>query len=151
LDRIDADVEQLELVNHLLAAGSTRFGPRFVRELNRALVDGGGAEVQPIPILQIGASEDVGQMAAALVHSPRFRRRCSGLVQRAFAGLAEGEAANEADLLSYVLFDGTFTGELIALGRQDARRRHDEIVAFFRAELEHRAPLHLTSVEATDR
>ena len=50
------------------------------------------------------------------------------------------EAANEADLLSYLLFDGAFANELIALGRRDARRRHDEIVAFFRAQMEVPAP-----------
>jgi NTE family protein len=136
LDRIDADVEQLELVNRLLAAGEQRFGPKFVREINEALTAGGSAEVWPIPLLQISASEDIGKLAATFVRTPRFRKRCSGLLERAFSRLAEGEAANEADLLSYLLFDGAFAAELIALGRRDARRRHDEIVEFFRAETE---------------
>jgi len=139
LDRIDADVEQLELVNRLLAAGEKRFGPKFIREINRALVEGGATEVRPIPLLQISASEDIGKLAAAFVRSPRFSRRCSGLLERVFARLAEGEAANEADLLSYLLFDGAFTSELIALGRRDARRRHGEILEFFRTQAEERA------------
>jgi NTE family protein len=135
LDRIDADVEQHELVNRLLAAGEKRFGPGFVRELNGTLVQMGGAEVRPLPLLQISASEDIGKLAAAFVRTPRFRRRCSTLLDHAFSRLADGEAANEADLLSYLLFDGAFAGELIALGRRDARQRHDEIAEFFRAQL----------------
>ena len=32
---------------------------------------------------------------------------------------------------SYVLFDGEFAQELIALGRRDAERQHNEILEFF--------------------
>ena len=45
--------------------------------------------------------------------------------------LSEPESRNEADLLSYLLFDGTFCGQLIELGRADARARHEELCAFF--------------------
>lgn len=38
----------------------------------------------------------------------------------------------EADLLSFVLFDGDFADELISLGRHDAEDRADEIIAFFK-------------------
>ena len=47
--------------------------------------------------------------------------------------IAEGE--KEADLLSYVLFDGPFAGRLIEIGRADARARHDELVGFFARRL----------------
>jgi NTE family protein len=135
LDRIDADVEQHQLINRLLLAGERRFGPGFVRELNGALAQMGATEVRPLPLLQISASEDIGKLAAGFVRTPRFRRRCSTLLDHAFARLADGEAANEADLLSYLLFDGAFAGELIALGRRDARQRHDEIAEFFRSQV----------------
>jgi hypothetical protein len=39
-----------------------------------------------------------------------------------------GTPANEADLLSYLFFDRRFTQPLIELGREDARRREDDIV-----------------------
>ncbi len=41
--------------------------------------------------------------------------------------LAEPDSRNEADLLSYLLFDGTFAGQLIEVGRADARARHEEL------------------------
>ena len=45
--------------------------------------------------------------------------------------MAEAEGSTQADLLSYLLFDGDFARELIALGRRDARRQHEELCAFF--------------------
>ena len=41
-----------------------------------------------------------------------------------------GEGATAADLASYLLFDGGYAQELIALGRRDARESSDEIEAF---------------------
>lgn len=39
----------------------------------------------------------------------------------------------EADFMSFILFDGQFAGELIELGRTDARTREAEILRFFAA------------------
>jgi NTE family protein len=47
------------------------------------------------------------------------------------AGAAALGATRSGDLLSYLLFDGGFASELIALGRSDAQRMHDELCAFF--------------------
>ena len=41
------------------------------------------------------------------------------------------ENESEADLLSYLLFDGEFAAQLIELGRQDARAQHQELCQFF--------------------
>ena len=40
----------------------------------------------------------------------------------------------EADLLSYLLFDGEFLGPLAELGYRDARSRESEFAAFFSDE-----------------
>jgi NTE family protein len=45
--------------------------------------------------------------------------------------MAEAEGRSQADFLSYLLFDGEYARELIALGRRDARRQHEELCAFF--------------------
>jgi NTE family protein len=72
-------------------------------------------------------------MAAEYVRSPEFSKRVHGLMGRALRRIAEGE--QEADLLSYILFDGPFAGRLIEIGRSDARARHDELVTFFARRL----------------
>ena len=41
------------------------------------------------------------------------------------------ESTFESDLLSYLLFDGEFAAQLIALGRKDAQARHQEFCKFF--------------------
>jgi NTE family protein len=38
---------------------------------------------------------------------------------------------DEADLASYLLFDGLFCRQLIEMGRADAHARRDEILKFF--------------------
>jgi NTE family protein len=79
----------------------------------------------------VRASRDIGLMAAEFVRRPAFAARVPGVTGRLMRRLAEPESRSEADLLSYLLFDGDFAGELIDLGRADAKARHEEICAFF--------------------
>ena len=44
---------------------------------------------------------------------------------------SEGDGFRESDFLSYLLFDGGYTGRLLDLGYEDARAKHDKLVAFF--------------------
>jgi NTE family protein len=139
LDRVDGDIDRLELINRVLAAGERQFGPSFLSKINGDLGAEGAAPVNPISLLHIQSSEDLGKLSAAYVRSRRFRGRRRSVVEHVLARLAERETANEADLLSYLLFDGPFARELIDLGRLDARQRHDEIATFFRTIIESRA------------
>jgi NTE family protein len=73
-------------------------------------------------------SQDIGRLAAEC-----FRKHGAGslgtlpslLARLALRGVPE----DEADLLSYIFFDRRFTADLVALGREDARRQENEIVA----------------------
>ena len=129
LDRIENDIHRLEKLNAILAAGERRFGPGFGAELNDELDRRGQSALRPLDVVYIRASQDIGVLAAEYVRSPLFAKRIRGLVGRGVRRL--GESENEADMLSYVLFDGPFAGMLIEMGRSDARARHDELVAFF--------------------
>ena len=40
--------------------------------------------------------------------------------------------ASEADLLSYILFDGNYSAELVRMGYEDARARHEELANFLK-------------------
>lgn len=133
LDRIDNDLARLEGINGILDAGRRRFGDTFVDELNRELGHPAGWGIRPMRSMLIRASQDVGRLCAEFVRSPAFHGKVGGMLGRAMRRLAEGDEKNEADLLSYVLFDGEFAGQLIELGRIDARARHDELCRFFEA------------------
>ena len=44
--------------------------------------------------------------------------------------LATARGADEADLLSYILFDGHYAAEVARLGYEDGRLHHDELAKF---------------------
>jgi NTE family protein len=134
LDRIENDIRRLEKLNAVLAAGERRYGPEFGATLNEELGRGGESALRPLDVVYIRASEDIGVLAADFVRSPEFARRVPGLIGRGLRRIGEGE--NEADLLSYVLFDGAFAGRLIEIGMADARARHDELATFFAKRLQ---------------
>ncbi len=73
-------------------------------------------------------------IASEYVRSAGFAKRERGLVGRAVRRL--GETEGEADMLSYVLFDGPFSKMLIEMGWSDAKARHEELAAFFAKRLE---------------
>jgi NTE family protein len=127
LDRIDNDIERVHKLNMILEAGTQHWGPSFVDELNRAL--GRRSKVRPLDVVHVRASEDIGVVAAQYVQSPEFAKRAGGWIARVLRRIGEG--AEEADLLSYVLFDGGWSSLLIEMGRRDARKQHDELAAFF--------------------
>lgn len=132
LDRIDTDLARLDTINRILDAGTRYAGPGFVDGLNRELGFAEGQGLRPMDALLVRASQDIGKLAAEHVREPAFAR-VSGMARRVMRRLAEPDSRNEADLLSYLLFDGAFAGKLIELGRADARARHEALCAFFAA------------------
>ena len=129
LDRIENDIDRLRRLNAVLEAGTRRFGPGFQDGLNEELRAMGVGGLRPLDVVYIRASQDIGVMAAEYVRSPVFAKRVRGLLGRALRRIADGE--READLLSYVLFDGEFCGRLLEVGRADARANHDELVRLY--------------------
>jgi NTE family protein len=49
---------------------------------------------------------------------------------RKLLGLLDSGISDEADLASYLLFDGAFARRLIDLGRADAEAQRDQLAAF---------------------
>jgi NTE family protein len=130
LDRVDDDLDRLTLVNDLLAAGQRAFGDGFAERLNRELAAKTGRVVTPLRTALVRPSESLGRLAADHVRSRVFRER-KGAVAAAFARLVEAEGEHEADLVSYLLFDGAFARDLIELGHADARAARDALAALF--------------------
>jgi NTE family protein len=59
-------------------------------------------------------------------HQPKLAR----MMGRAMLRLLEVGEGRDADLASYLLFDGDFARILIDLGRQDAMRNADKLAEF---------------------
>ena len=109
-DGLSIDLERLRQVNELLiAGGTTKPGHR------------------PIDVLVISPSID--PVALARKHVDRMPRSI-----RMLLGAIGALEARGGLLLSYLLFDSSYTQELMQLGQADARARKSEILAFLRAE-----------------
>ena len=135
LDRIDNDLDRLKRINAILDAGTHRFGPTFLEAVNAELGHGDASSgVRSLSVVHVRASEDIGRLAATYVRSPDFLRRAPGMVGALLRRIGEWDSEGEADLLSYLLFDGDFASHLIDLGRKDAKSRHEELCAFFMRE-----------------
>jgi NTE family protein len=130
-DRVDDDLERLGLVNQFLEAGVRAFGADFLGRLNQEMRAAGGRAVGPVRAVLVRPSQSLGQLAAEHVRGARFRARVGRAAGALFGRLADGESEYEADLLSYLLFDGVFAASLMELGRADARSQADELRALF--------------------
>jgi NTE family protein len=127
VDRTEVDLIRLEQLSAVLRAGRRRFGPTFEAELNAELTRDHHAPLHEVATLRIGPSRDLGGLAAEYATSPELARRERGVVAHVMRCLAEAGPTRAGDLLSYLLFDGGFAAELVALGRADARRMHDAL------------------------
>jgi NTE family protein len=75
--------------------------------------------------LALSPSEDLAMVAQ------RFAHRMPRLLRYVMDGLGTPDAQS-ADLMSYLLFDASYTRALIQIGYRDAGERVDEIEAFVR-------------------
>jgi NTE family protein len=130
-DRVEVDLARLEHTNAILRAGRHRFGPSFERELNLELARENQNELHEIAALCIEPSRDIGVIAADYVRSRTFEQRAAGPAAFVLRWLADGDPERAGDLLGYLMFDGGFTGQLVELGRTDARAHHEELCALF--------------------
>lgn len=135
LDRTDEDLHRLRRFNAILEAGTRAYGPEFEVVLNSAFKPSRPHPMQWIRNLLVHPSEDLGRLAAEYARSAEFKKRASGLVGAVVRRLAESEA-KQADLVSYLLFDGGFAAQLVELGHRDAKAMREEWLRFYSPEPE---------------
>ncbi|MGH8810126.1 MAG: patatin-like phospholipase family protein, partial [Noviherbaspirillum sp.] len=110
LDSLAVDIERMNRINLTLS---------MLTEEQKARTP-----LRPIQMLTIAPSERLDEIASRHVHSlPRPVRMLLG-------GIGATEVRGAA-LASYLLFEASFTCELIQLGEQDACARRADVLAFF--------------------
>jgi NTE family protein len=138
LDHVQSDYEVLTRVNRMIEDGEAVYGHDFLGRVNKEVQSRGDIPYRRVSALVVRPSEDIGRLAASYVRSGALRQG-GGLTRRLLSMLDVGEAT-EADLASYLLFDGAFARKLIELGRADAEARRHDIADFFGSAAEDGAP-----------
>ncbi|HEX8697944.1 MAG TPA: patatin-like phospholipase family protein [Myxococcaceae bacterium] len=133
-DRTDQDLGRLRRLNAILEAGTTAYGPGFAETMSAALYPHRSQPVRYVRELLVRPSRDLGELAAEYVRTTEFRRSSNGLAHKTILKLVERGAPREADLASYLMFDGGFADILIDLGRRDARARRAQWQRFWSEE-----------------
>ncbi len=130
LDHADYDLDRLRHINSIIEAGVRAYGEDFVTRMNGEMT--GHAPLRYVHTMLLRPSVDIGKIA--MDHARRAAPRLGGLARSTLMRLGRAESKREADLLSYLFFDGDYAAELIALGHEDARKLEGEFAAFFNAE-----------------
>jgi NTE family protein len=130
LDHTDYDLDRMERLNAILAAGERAFGSHFTEMLSDELIKLRGAPIRPLRAARIRPSIDIGALASDFVSQGRIDVR-GRVARRLVNRMAQGEARRESDLLSYLMFDGNFAAALIDLGYADAARSEEELGQLF--------------------
>ena len=129
LDHVNTDLLEVQRINDFLRDGVRAYGPEFVDRINDAAKARGAlAKRRLLSSMVLRPSVDIGQVASDYLASNRVRFGKS--LGRAFISMLDVGAGAEADLASYLLFDGGFAQTLIEMGRRDAHAKRDEIEAF---------------------
>ncbi len=130
LDRVEYDLDRMRLFNDILRNGVEAFGDGFLERINEPIVAHRGRPYRIVDSLFIRPSADLGVEAAECLRS-QLRSATGGYLRRSILRYLADSDVSEADVLSYLYFDGCYAARLMEMGRRDAAAVDDELVEFF--------------------
>lgn len=132
LDPIDRDLQVLERLNRMHEVLEEELAPDALKRVDRVLEADRGLPYRRVRTLVFRPSQDIGVLALEHLRAHRSRlSRPGSTATILLENLAALGSRVDADVLSFLLFDGRFARTLIELGRHDVRERAAEVEEFF--------------------
>ena len=129
LDHVDVDLELLTRLNNVIRDGTKQYGPGFLEAMSEEAHKRNAPAYRLVNAFTLRPTEDMGKLASD--HVRRGKLMGNPFLTRRLLNALDIGVGDEADLASYLLFDGHFARQLIEMGRADAHAHRDEILAFF--------------------
>ncbi len=130
LDHVDTDLSRMRHLNEVLRRVRDHAGAEALRHVNEGVTKDRGQPYKVVDELVLRPSEDLGVLAGKTA-TGRSRGRRSNALRLLLRALSFGEDPLEADFLSYLYFDSSYTRKLVALGFEDAQRQESALARFF--------------------
>lgn len=130
-DKTEYDLQRLERFNRLIEAGIAAYGEGFEAALGAALSKSRGQPYRKVDSLFVRPNEDIAAVAAKHLRLGSVVARAGPIVGPILRRLAGTGGEREGDLLSYLLFDGEYAADLVAMGMRDADAMRQQLIDFF--------------------
>jgi NTE family protein len=131
LDHTEYDLDKLRRFNAILETGERTYGPDFLSKINETMLELRGQSYRYVRELVIRPSRDLSEIAAELLKERKIEVDDEPLPKRMLNAIAKSSLLTQADLASYLLFDGAYAKRLIELGMEDTHARRDQLMSFF--------------------
>ena len=130
-DKTEYDLQRLLRFNALLEAGERAYGEGFGEALGNSMARMRGQAYRKVDALLIRPNENVAAVAAKHARMGSVVSRAGGIVGPLIRRIAGAGGEREGDLLSYLLFDGEYAADLVAMGMRDADAMRRKLIDFF--------------------
>ena len=130
-DRLEYDLDHMRVINRMLREGLEVHGDASGERIGQSVAHERGLAFRIVEDCFIRPSQDIGELAAEHVRRLLRQPKGSPMGRWVFRFLNRGAPRDEADLMSYLIFDGEYAEDLLELGRSDAAAMEEDLLRFF--------------------